>query len=58
VALHDTGQTRQAMRVLEATHARHRYDREVLTALVTFAQEAGDVEAARRYAATLRALAP
>jgi Tfp pilus assembly protein PilF len=58
VALHDAGQARKAIRVLEETHARHRYDREVLTALVAFAQEAGDMETARRYAATLRALAP
>jgi hypothetical protein len=58
VALHDAEQTLETLRVLEETHARHRYDREVLTALVVFAQEVGDVETVRRHAATLRALAP
>jgi Tfp pilus assembly protein PilF len=58
VALHATGKPRQALRVLEATHARHRYDREVLSALFTFSQELGDQEAARHYATKLRALSP
>jgi tetratricopeptide (TPR) repeat protein len=58
VALHDTGRPREAIRVLEQTHARHPYDREVLVALVTYAQEAGDMETARRYADKLRALTP
>jgi Tfp pilus assembly protein PilF len=58
VALHDSGQTRQALRILEEAHARHRTDRDILTALVALAQEVGDMEAARRYAAALRALAP
>lgn len=58
VALHATGKARQALRVLEAAHAQQRYNRDILSALVTFSQELGDAEAARHYAAQLRALSP
>jgi predicted CXXCH cytochrome family protein len=53
VALHDTGQPAAAMRVLRAALARHPGDRDVLVALVTFEQEAGDLAAAREHAAQL-----
>jgi Tfp pilus assembly protein PilF len=58
VALHAAGKPQEAIRVLEETHARHRYDRDVVSALVTFHQELGQQEAARRYADTLRTLSP
>jgi Tfp pilus assembly protein PilF len=41
------------MRVLRAALARHPGDRDVLVALVTFEQEAGDLAAAREHAAQL-----
>jgi predicted CXXCH cytochrome family protein len=50
VALHDTGQPAAALRVLRAALARHPGDRDVLVALVTFEQEAGDRAAARAHA--------
>jgi Tfp pilus assembly protein PilF len=50
VALHDTGRPAAALRVLRAALARHPGDRDVLVALVTFEQEAGDLTAARAHA--------
>jgi tetratricopeptide (TPR) repeat protein len=58
VALHSTGKPQEAIRLLEEAHARHRYDRDIVSALVTFHEQLGHQEAARRYADTLRALSP
>ena len=58
VALNSTGAGSEAMALLERTHQRHPADREVLTALVSFAQEAGDIAAALRYAREMAALYP
>jgi Tfp pilus assembly protein PilF len=58
VALHATGKPQEAIRILEETHARHRYDRDIVSALVTFHEELGHQEAAQRYADALRALSP
>jgi predicted CXXCH cytochrome family protein len=50
VALHDTGQPAAAMRVLLAALIRHPADRDILVALVTYEQEAGQTAAARAHA--------
>jgi Flp pilus assembly protein TadD len=42
----------------EQTHQRHPTDREVLLALVSFAQDGGDITAALRYAREIAALYP
>ena len=46
----------QAIRVLEAAHARHPAQREIIAALVTFHRQQGNMEAAQAYAAKLQAL--
>jgi len=58
VALSSAGLRPQAMAVLEAGLARHPYDRDMLIAGATFGRDAGDIEAARRYAQTLAELEP
>jgi len=58
VALNATGAPQQARDILERTHAEHPADREVLTALVSLAQAAGDTEGALRHARELAALDP
>ena len=58
VALHTAGQTRRALEVLAEAQRRHPGDRELLAALATLSRDAGDAEAARRYARELVALAP
>jgi Flp pilus assembly protein TadD len=55
VALHDTGQVVEGRRVLERAASRHPGDIDILSALVAFSQEAGDVAASRRWAAALEA---
>ena len=58
VALHDTGSPEQAIDVLEASIARHPYDRDTLYLLASYALEAGTVDAARKYAERLSTLDP
>ena len=58
VALNSTGARDKAMSLLERTHQRHPTDREVLMALVSFAQNEGDIAAALRYARELLILDP
>lgn len=58
VGLYDTGKPHEAINVLEAVHTRHPYAHEIVAALVAFHREQGNFAAARRYAATLRALSP
>jgi predicted CXXCH cytochrome family protein len=55
VALHDTGQAAEGRRVLEGAARRHPGNADILGALVVFSQEAGDADAARRWAAALEA---
>jgi predicted Zn-dependent protease len=56
VALHDTGSMSQATRVLTESLASHPFDRDTLSALATYAADAGRAKEAREYAARLRAL--
>ncbi len=56
VALHDTGEVAQAIGVLGKALASHSSDREILSALVMYSDEAGRTKDAREYAAQLRAL--
>ncbi len=58
VALHSTGETKQALAVLDAAHLRHPADRELLTALATISRDAGAADDARTYASRLLALDP
>jgi Tfp pilus assembly protein PilF len=49
VAVHDTGDARGAIAILEKAHRRRPANREVLAALVEYLRERGDTEAAARY---------
>jgi predicted CXXCH cytochrome family protein len=53
VALHDAGQTGEAVRQLESVVERHPYDVDALAALVLFHREAGDFASALSYARRL-----
>ena len=57
VALYVTGTPPEAIRVLEEAYTRHPYNREILSALVTFHRELGNLRMTAHYAAQLRALA-
>ena len=56
VALNSNGAHGEATAVLERTHRQHPADREVLTALVSIAQDTGDLAAALSHARELAAL--
>lgn len=58
VALHDTGNPTGARRVLEDAERRHPGDRDILEALVTYTEEAGDISAAIVWARRVAAMAP
>lgn len=58
VALNDFGRTAAAISVLEASIAAHPYDRDSLSALVTFLEQAGDSAQALSYAQRLNELDP
>jgi tetratricopeptide (TPR) repeat protein len=58
VALQSTGQIRPAIAFLEQSFAVHPYDLEILTALVTFNRDAGDLDEAIQYAEMWVDLAP
>jgi len=58
VALQSSGQIRPAIAFLEQSLTVHPYDLEILTALVTFNRDAGDVDEAIRYAEMWVAMAP
>ncbi len=58
VALHSAGQRDQAMTVLKEGLKRHPTNREILQALVSFSQTAGDAKAALGYAEQLAVIAP
>ena len=56
IALESVGQRRRALAVLERAQQRFTGDRDILVALVQFSLQAGDREAAARWAQQLRAL--
>jgi predicted Zn-dependent protease len=56
VALHDLGDVRASVAVLDAALARYPGDRDLLVALASYANERGDAQAAARYRARLREL--
>jgi predicted CXXCH cytochrome family protein len=58
VALHDAGEVRAALEVLERVLARHPYDRDTLTALTAYRQQQGRPREALPYARRLAALDP
>jgi predicted CXXCH cytochrome family protein len=58
VALNSTGAHGEATALLDRTHRQHPADRDVLTALVSIAQDTGDLAAALSHARELAALDP
>jgi Flp pilus assembly protein TadD len=58
IALNSVGETDRARRVLDDAYRRHPGDQSVLTGLVTMSRDAGDWEAALRYAVDLVELIP
>jgi predicted CXXCH cytochrome family protein len=58
VALQSTGQVESAIAVLEQSLAEHPYDLAILTALVTFNRDTGDLDEAIRYSEMWVAMAP
>ena len=53
IALNSTGAPAEAVALLERTHQQHPTDRDVLVALVSIAQDRGDLATALRYAREL-----
>jgi tetratricopeptide (TPR) repeat protein len=58
VALNSAGQSQRAITVLEEAHRRRPADRELLTGLIAFERDSGNVSAATLYAKQLVQLAP
>jgi len=58
MGLDDAGRTSDALKVLAAAHARHPYDRDVLSARAFLTVKAGDRATALHYANRLRELDP
>jgi Tfp pilus assembly protein PilF len=58
VALHDSGQATQGMRVLEQALGRFPRNPDLLSALASYAREAGDTKRAEEYAKRMVELAP
>ena len=58
VALNSAGRTDDAIKALEASHARHPADRDTLFALVTINRDAGRTAAALAWADRLAAIDP
>src|SRR5271166_5674003 len=50
IALNSTGAPVEAMKLLEAAHERHPADRDILVALISMAQETGDLPTALGHA--------
>jgi predicted CXXCH cytochrome family protein len=58
IALHSSGHTDEAKKILKENLTRHPEDRDTLLALVTFNRDAGDIAAALEYAEQLSQIAP
>jgi Flp pilus assembly protein TadD len=58
IALNSTGAPSDAMKLLETAHKRHPSDRDILIALISMAEETGDLATALRHARELSALNP
>jgi predicted CXXCH cytochrome family protein len=58
IALHSSGHTDEAKKILKENLARHPDDRDTLLALVTLNRDAGDIAAALEYAEQLSRVAP
>lgn len=58
VALHSAGHGAEAMMILKESLKQHSEDRDILSALISFAQEAGDSGAALHYAERLARIEP
>ncbi|HZF14302.1 MAG TPA: tetratricopeptide repeat protein [Steroidobacteraceae bacterium] len=58
IALHELGDVRGAIQVLEQAHRRFVENRDIVMALVDYNSRAGDRAAARRWAKTLAAMSP
>jgi len=58
VALHSSGKPKEAVALLEEGLAKHPYNREILSALVAFYRDMGNLQAAQAYERRLRSLTP
>lgn len=58
VALYENGESEKSFKVLKRVHVDHPYDRDVLTALMTYAKVSGQLRAAKEYAAKLVKIDP
>jgi Flp pilus assembly protein TadD len=58
IALHETGDVRQAIAVLTRAHERHPTDRAILLALAEYHRDAGDTRSAAGWARKLAELSP
>jgi len=58
VALHDAGRTKEALAVLRAALDKHRFDRDLLSALAAYSARTGDGAAAEGYQRRLAELRP
>jgi len=58
VGLNSTGKTGQAVTVLQGAHHRFPDNTDILTALIAFHRDTGNLDAARIYAEKLRSIAP
>jgi len=58
VALNSASKPNEAVRVLEKAYERHPHNREILSGLVAFHRETGDLRAAKKYAMKLSAPPP
>ena len=58
IALNETGRPKEAIQVLETAHRHHPSAQEILYALVTFHEDAGNLVAAQHYAEKLLVLSP
>ena len=56
IALNSLGEPKQAIQALRTALVQHPRNREILSALVSFLRDSGDLAAASRYAEQLRAL--
>ncbi len=58
VALNSTGKPEQAVMLLQGAHNQHPNNREILSALIAFHRDMGNLSAAQSYTEKLRALSP
>ena len=58
MALHSSGRINELINVLKENLARHQEDRDILSALITFSRDSGNIGPALEYAERLSRLIP